>query len=38
MQNSILEQANVAEYGADFMEWAFQVKRQPVRYDTFKKW
>ena len=30
MQNSILEQAKVAEYGADYLELAGQVKKQPV--------
>ena len=29
MQNSILEQAKVAESGADYMEQAAQTNRQP---------
>ena len=30
MQNGILEQAKVAEQGADYMERPAQVKKQPV--------
>ena len=35
MQNSILEQAKVAEKGADYMDWAAQVKRQPRKMINF---
>ena len=38
MQNSILEQATVTEYRADFMEQAIHVKRQSVWWDSFEKW
>ena len=37
MQNSILEQAKVAEWGVDYMERAAQVKRQPVLWDSLEK-
>ena len=30
MKNSIMEQAKVAEYGADYMERVALVSRQPV--------
>ena len=38
MQNSILEQAEVTEQGADYMERVIQVKRQPVWRDSLEKW
>ena len=37
MQNRILEQAKVAEYGMDYMEWTAQVKRQPIWWDSLEK-
>ena len=36
VQNSILEQAKVAKYGADYIEQAVQVKRQPVWWNSLK--
>ena len=37
MLNKILEQAKLAEKGADYMKPAAQVKRQPVWWESLGK-